>query len=146
MSLRQEIRSKDTFLHVILHGSFNLLEAEWLFSKLLVAVAETGISNVLVDYQGMTGQLTQSDRFDYITSVCEQISRAVAAQRIVAIKLAYVGSGETLEERAFGQDLARKWGLNVLAAATLEEAEQWLARPAESRLHQHENLPDQSAS
>ena len=50
----------------------------------------------------------------------------MADQRIVSIKLAYLGQGETLDERNIGQEAARKWGINSLLTASLPEALAWL--------------------
>ena len=126
MSMLLKIRPESGLLSVDAMGKFSLKEAKRTFVELLEAIALHKTGKVFFGGRKLIGKPEIMERFYYGEFVARTVWYFAELGVSPATRYAYVLRAPVLDPGKFGETVARKRGMDVMAFDNPEEALQWL--------------------
>ncbi len=123
MSIEVAVVVEDEYLCLRCTGLCSPAEVKMLISRTVDAVLEHRKSRVLIDANGVTGDLSTMERFDCSVFLAEEINLRALGK---LAKITVVAKEPPLDPQRFGETVAVNRGVNVKAFTVLDEAIAWL--------------------
>ncbi|WP_319521980.1 hypothetical protein [uncultured Desulfosarcina sp.] len=111
------IRVEPDFIYVVSSEPISLMSIQLFFALVPDEARNAGVSKVLCDMRGVTGQLDTLERFQYGSRI---------ADKFQGLKTAFVLNESLIDPNRFGEKVAISRGGNIRVMTTLEEAYTWL--------------------
>jgi hypothetical protein len=106
-------------------GPCSLAEVKKICSQAVDVVLEHEMPKVLVDANGVTGNLSTMDRFKSAEYLADDIIQRALGK---LTKIAFVAKVPPLDPERFGETVARNRGVNAKATTDIDEAIMWLGQ------------------
>ena len=124
MRLKTESLGEDVLCAVI-EGDFDFAAALEMYVRVLDESWRRGRPRILLDCRGLTGTLSDMQRYEFGVAVAAAHAHA-RAQAGQPPRLALLGSAPLVDPRRFGETVARNRGALVRTCESTAEAAAWL--------------------
>lgn len=125
MALSISMTPHETFLEVVVTGSFDVQDAVDLFSEVLSACCTAGLSRAIIDYRSTGGIQAAMDKILYAFGVQDHYLAYLAAGG-PELRVAYLGSPLHVNEWEPGLQVARDSNMQFELFTDLQAAHEWL--------------------
>src|ERR1700720_2874569 len=121
MTISLQLEPHATYLTAVVGGAFALDEAQAVSVRFTQACAKHGLAKVLVDFRGLQGHITITERFLYSEFMARLVIEQSVQQSGRPVMLAYLGDESMLDPNRFGLLVARNRGVLAIATSSLNE-------------------------
>lgn len=118
MSLRFQIDPRKDYLHVVVSGTFNFLEAKASIRPFFNAARERSLTRILIYCREMEGSATDLNRYE--------LARTIAAEQGGPFRVAIIRRVRESASDSFYENVAFNRGAFLKVTADPEEAFEWL--------------------
>ncbi|HEX3043421.1 MAG TPA: hypothetical protein VHY08_01595 [Bacillota bacterium] len=126
MSMFLQMKFEVEYLRVTVTGKFSVEEAQKNFLEILDAVIYSKAKKILFDGRELMGEPLIIERFLYGEFVAEETAKLLQRGASCLLPFAYILLPPVLDPQRFGENVARRRGMNVKTFDNPEEAFQWL--------------------
>ncbi|MFZ1080414.1 MAG: hypothetical protein WAO19_00645 [Candidatus Kryptoniota bacterium] len=126
MKLSIQIEPKETYLYVLVTGTFELSEAMDLTVRVLDACVEHSLFKILVDQRSLQGEMSVMDRWRYATFMARHIIERISKGTFPYCRVAYVGNAPIIDPGGFAEMVMANRGIIAKATLDINEGLRWL--------------------
>ena len=120
------IEPKNEYLYAKMDGSFDLQSMIHSQDAVMEAGAQRQAKKILVDFRGMTGEISTAERFHFAEAGSIKYLQLVNEGKMNGCKFAYLGQTPQLDPRRYGETVGVNRGVMVKATDSISEAFDWL--------------------
>ncbi len=125
MAVKADIIQRETFLEVIVSGTYDMQDAIREFGLLLSTCRLTGLSKVLIDFRALQGSPAATEKIIYAYGVVERYRDHLASGGN-ALDVAYLDNPSRAGDYEPGLDVAREAGVPFRLFKDADEARRFL--------------------
>ena len=125
MSIAIDIVVQSEYVCLRCTGPCSLAEVKKVYSRAVDAALEHEKPKVLIDANGVTGDMSTIERFESSEFLAGEINQRALGK---LTKIAVVAKEPPLDPQRFGETVAVNRGINAMAKTNIDEAIAWLSQ------------------